>query len=163
MNLKIEAWDIVDGERVPVEGVPPADSVYVLELRRVDTGEVVFYEWQHPWKPLRGRTAEEEFEENLERFFGIIKDAMVAWTEREPQGSPSTIIVNGKSRHIRPGHAVSHADIVKLAGLPPSDYYTITYMGPKRGDSQRSGSLIAGHTVSPEDGTIFSCAMTGNA
>lgn len=70
------------------------------------------------------------------------------------------IMING-DKHDVSGPGISHEQICALAKQPV--YATVTYVGPRRGDSERSGATYAGKSGTVEDGMIFSCIPTGNA
>lgn len=59
------------------------------------------------------------------------------------------------------GDKISHEEICKLANKPVEA--SVTYRGPRKGDSERSGMTYAGKVIEIEDGMIFSCYVTGNA
>lgn len=71
------------------------------------------------------------------------------------------ITINGTSHIISGPGAMLYEDIIKLAGERPGA--SVTYSGPRNGDSQRSGILCRGENVVIEDGMRFSAVMTGSA
>lgn len=73
---------------------------------------------------------------------------------------PKKIIVNGDEHELDDDH-ISHEKICELAGQPV--HASVTYQGPRKGDSQRSGITYAGESVKLEGGMIFNCIVTGNA
>jgi len=79
-----------------------------------------------------------------------------------PQEIEMQITVNG-DRHDIPRGDVDYATICRLAGHPDAKALSITYQGPRNGDSQRSGILMPGKSVAGEDGMIFNAYNTGNA
>lgn len=72
------------------------------------------------------------------------------------------IVVNGVN-HIVSSSEQNYASIVKLARLDPNHIWTITYSGPRHGDSRRQGCLSPGKTLEVESGMSFTVVHTGNA
>jgi hypothetical protein len=72
------------------------------------------------------------------------------------------ITVNGDLHDI-PHAPISYTAIAALAGDPDAKYLTITYVGPRSGDMQRSGILAPGEQIEPSDGLRFDACYTGNA
>lgn len=56
---------------------------------------------------------------------------------------------------------ISHERICELALHPP--YASVTYIGPRTGDSQRSGLTAPGDSIKTVDGMRINCVVTGNA
>jgi len=77
-------------------------------------------------------------------------------------GYAREIMVNGVA-HSFCGETISYREVVKLAGYEYRDCFTMTYRGPKHGDSQRSGTLTFSQSVPLELGMKFDVVMTGNA
>jgi hypothetical protein len=73
---------------------------------------------------------------------------------------PAKITVNGTVHEVD-GDTISHEQICALAGKPV--HASATYLGPRNGDSERSGITHVGKSVKLEDGMIFNCVVTGNA
>lgn len=71
------------------------------------------------------------------------------------------IIVNG-FQYDFPGGSISYEIVGKLAGLPQDQYLTITYIGQRIGDMQRSGTMISGQSISCEDGMTFTAVRMVN-
>jgi hypothetical protein len=71
--------------------------------------------------------------------------------------------INGATKYV-PHKPMTYEEIVDLAGLDPKRCWTVTYAGPRRGDSRRSGTM---HTGKPplelEEGMIINVADTSNA
>ncbi|MGZ2484297.1 hypothetical protein ACVITL_002820 [Rhizobium pisi] len=72
----------------------------------------------------------------------------------------SKIKVNGVEFEVH-GDMISHEQICALAGKPV--HASATYLGPRKGDSERSGITHVGKSVKLEDGMSFTCVVTGNA
>lgn len=72
---------------------------------------------------------------------------------------PVPILVNGTSKTAR--SPLSFEDGVTSGLWRRED--SVTYQGPRHGDSRRSGILVAGGSVALEDGMRFAAAFTGNA
>lgn len=70
------------------------------------------------------------------------------------------IVINGRE-HSPDGHTISHEDVCRMVGKPASA--TVTYSGPRRGDSQRRGELRPGQVVELEPGLIFNAMVTSGA
>lgn len=70
------------------------------------------------------------------------------------------VTINGRPHEVE-GLALSHEDICALAGQP--DFASVTYSGPRHGDSQRSGITHRGRSVDVEEGMRFTCVVTGSA
>lgn len=70
------------------------------------------------------------------------------------------ITVNGKPCELE-GPTLTHENICALAGQPI--HASVTYVGPKRGDSQRSGTTYVGKSIEIENGMHIDCVVTGNA
>jgi len=70
------------------------------------------------------------------------------------------INVNGKE-HLIEDATMSYEHILRLAEQPMGA--TVMYCGPRREDTQRTGTLCRGETVTCEDGMIFDAIRTGNA
>lgn len=66
------------------------------------------------------------------------------------------IIVNARPKTIIEGE-LSYNEIVSLSGLQTRTLLTIVYKG-----QSRSGSVVPGGSVKPEEGMIFSVADTSN-
>jgi hypothetical protein len=73
---------------------------------------------------------------------------------------PAKITINGVE-HELDGDKISHEQICELAGKPV--HASVTYRGPRKGDSERSGITHAGKSIDLETGMIFTCVVTGNA
>ncbi|MBB3743891.1 hypothetical protein FHX10_003390 [Rhizobium sp. BK591] len=73
---------------------------------------------------------------------------------------PAKITINGVEHEVD-GDKISHERICDLAGKPV--HASATYLGPRKGDSERSGVTYVGKSVKLEDGMIFTCVVTGNA
>ncbi len=69
------------------------------------------------------------------------------------------IIINGKSQKLN----LTYEEIIVRAGYKPNQIISVTYIGPRHGDSQRSGIMYPGTSVEIEDEMIFNAADTGNA
>ena len=72
------------------------------------------------------------------------------------------ITVNGE-RHDIPRGNVDYATICRLAGHPDHPALSVTYQGPRTGDSERSGILAPGETVRDAEGMRFSAYDTSGA
>lgn len=78
------------------------------------------------------------------------------------------ITVNGTPRQVS-GTDLDYEMVLRLASK--SSYFidrdligaTVVYHGPRHGDSQRSGTLIPGRSVKPEEGMHFTAVNTGSA
>ena len=70
------------------------------------------------------------------------------------------ITINGDEQDFD-GETISHEKICELANRPV--HASVTYSGPRHGDSRREGLTYAGKSVQVEDGMIFNCVVTGNA
>jgi hypothetical protein len=72
-----------------------------------------------------------------------------------------TIKINGVAHQWPHDDQLSHERICELAGQPP--HASVTYQGPRDGDSQRSGITHAGKSIKIDDGMIINCVVTGKA
>lgn len=69
--------------------------------------------------------------------------------------------INGVDREVD-ADRITYFALVELAG--ETGYPSVTYSGPRRGYSRRSGEMHAGcEPVKLEDGMVFSVIHTGNA
>lgn len=70
------------------------------------------------------------------------------------------IVINGEERYTG-ARSLSYEWVVSLAWM--SGHPTVTYSGPRHGDTQRSGTMHPGCAdLEIEDGMIFNIAHTGN-
>lgn len=58
---------------------------------------------------------------------------------------------------------LTYGDVVELAGHARTRVLSVTYQGPRSGDSSRAGTLTPGKVVAIADGFIFNVADTSNA
>lgn len=70
------------------------------------------------------------------------------------------ITVNGDS-HAWPKTSITHEEICALAKQPV--HASVTYEGPRHGDSRRSGLTHVGKSIKVENGLVIDCVVTGNA
>lgn len=70
------------------------------------------------------------------------------------------ITINGKEHDVETP-TISHERVCELAGKPV--YASLVYVGPRHGDSERSGTTYAGNSIDLEDGMIINCVVTGSA
>ncbi len=60
------------------------------------------------------------------------------------------------------GSQISYEKVVQLAGM--TGHPSVTYRGPRNGDSQRSGIMHPGcKAVELDEGMVFNAQHTGNA
>lgn len=71
----------------------------------------------------------------------------------------NTITVNGKERKVKSPLSFEAAVVMGLW----KDRDSVTYQGPRHGDSRRSGILGQGEDMELEDGMRFTAMFTGNA
>lgn len=86
-----------------------------------------------------------------------ISDATRNWNNME---ADMQITVNGV-RHDIPRAPITYSCIAGLAGHPDAKSLTVTYRGQRKGDWERSGTLIHGEQIEPDDGLIFAAVFTG--
>ena len=77
-------------------------------------------------------------------------------------GYAQELVVNGAT-HMFCGTSISYREIIALAGFDYSDYFSLTYRGPKKEDSRREGILSASQSIPFESGMIFNVIMTNGA
>lgn len=70
------------------------------------------------------------------------------------------ITINARP-HELDGPKLTHEQICALAGQPV--HASVVYVGPKHGDSQRSGTTHVGKSIDLEDGMQIDCVVTSNA
>jgi hypothetical protein len=70
------------------------------------------------------------------------------------------IIINGTRIEFYEA-SITYEQVIDLAGQPNGA--SVMYVGPRHGDSQRSGIMHEGKVVRVEDGMKFDAVHTGNA
>lgn len=70
------------------------------------------------------------------------------------------ITVNGTAHEVEAA-VLTYEEVVRLAGERVGA--SVTYSGPRHGDSRREGIMCRGETVKIEDEMRFNACMTGNA
>jgi hypothetical protein len=71
------------------------------------------------------------------------------------------ITINGAELEWPHADPLSHEKICEMAGQPV--HASVTYHGPRDGDTQRSGTTYAGKSIKTADGMVINCIVTGNA
>lgn len=70
------------------------------------------------------------------------------------------ININGQDHQIT-GPDISFEEVVALA--KQSHEASVTYAGPRHGDSRRTGTMFKGKVIAAEDGMQFTAVVTGGA